>query len=202
MTTDRLDLFKLHKDEYVKPKRPTLVETTSGKYLTITGKGEPGGTEFQERLGALYAVAYTIRMAKKRVGNDYKVCGLEGLWWGGSFESSSTATSSAEWNWKLIIRTPGFVAKRDVTLAVASLLEKDKSPLVREVVLETIREGLCVQMLHVGPYRTEGETVAKMMEFIEERGLKLHGVHHEIYISDPRRVPEERLRTILRYPVR
>ncbi len=141
-------------------------------------------------------------MTKKRVGSDYKICGLEGLWWGGSFDRSSSAAKPADWNWKLIIRTPNFVAKRDVTLAVASLLEKDKGPLVREVVLETIREGLCVQMLHVGPYHTEGETVAKMKEFIEEQGLKLHGLHHEIYLSDPRRVPEERLRTILRYPVR
>ena len=179
-----------------------MTRTTPGKHLTITGRGEPGAEVFQAKLGALCAVAFTIKMAKKQEGQDYKVCGLEALWWGGSGETAVLPENKVDWNWKLIIRTPGFVTKRDLTLAVAALLEKGKGPLVREVMLETIREGLCVQMLHVGPYRLESETIAKMMEFVEEQGLRVNGVHHEIYISDPRRVPEERLRTILRYPVR
>lgn len=202
MPSEKLDLYKVHKDEYVQAKTPTIVKTTPGKYLTITGKGEPGGKVFTSKFQALYGVAYTIKMAKKSEGQDYKVCGVEGLWWGSSGETGVLPKKKSEWNWKLIIRTPDFISKRDLARAIAAQLEKAKDPAVGEVQLERIREGQCVQMLHVGPYSTEAETIEKMREFVEEQGLTIHGLHHEIYLSDPRRVPEEKLRTIIRMPVK
>jgi hypothetical protein len=202
VSPEKLDLYKVLKEEYATPKKPVLVKTTPGKYLTVTGRGEPGGESFRTKMEALYAVAFTIKMTKKFSGQDYKVCGLEGLWWGTSGVTGALPEKKADWNWKLIIRTPDSITKRDLTLAIATQIEKGGRPGVGDVQLERIGEGLCVQMLHVGPYRTVGETALKMKEFVEEQGLSIHGLHHEIYLSDPRRVPEDRLRTILRMPVK
>jgi hypothetical protein len=101
-----------------------------------------------------------------------------------------------------MIRTPDFISQKDLKAAVATLLKRGKSPDVKEVALETIDEGECVQMLHVGPYERECDTIALMQSFAETKGLKLGGPHHEIYLSDPRRVQPERLKTILRDPVK
>lgn len=202
MTSTTTDLYKLHKDEYVAPKTPVLVETKPGTYLTITGQGEPGGEVFTTKLGALYGVAYTLKMAQKSAGNDYKVAKLEGLWWGSGGKLDFSGEPPSQWNWKLLIRTPAFITQRDLREATATLLKKKKGSEVRQVTLESIDEGLCVQMLHVGSYADEGRTIAAMRDLAHEKGLSFHGVHHEIYLSDPRRVPEERLRTILRIPVR
>jgi hypothetical protein len=101
-----------------------------------------------------------------------------------------------------LIRTPEFVRAAEIKKAAAVLLEKGKPADVKEVKLEPLAEGRCVQMLHVGPYDKEPETVSAMQAFAESKGLALHGLHHEIYISDPRRVPPERLKTILRHPVK
>jgi hypothetical protein len=102
----------------------------------------------------------------------------------------------------MLIRTPDFISASDLKSAVVTLLKKGKSREVEEVKLETLKEGTCVQMLHVGPYDREGETIEKMCAFVKEKGYELAGPHHEIYLSDPRRVPAERLKTILREPVK
>ena len=197
----KLDLYKEHKAEYVTPKKPGLVKVRPAKRLTITGKGKPGGELFQKHIGALYGVAFTIKMTRKFAGQDYKVCHLEGLWWGDKEGLDFSAVPIDQWNWKLIIRVPDFIQKKDLDAAVKALKEKGKGPEVADVVLEKINEGLCVQVLHVGPYEKEGETIAQMLSLAQEKGLVCHGPHHEIYLSDPRRVPPERLRTILRLPV-
>ncbi len=197
----KLDLYKLHKAEYVTPKSPQLVKVKPAKYLVIAGVGAPEGEEFQTKIGALYAMAYTLKFQKKFAGKDYKVCGLEGLWQFASVGDFMHQPRES-WQWKLIILTPNFVTPKNVDAAIKQLIEKGKPPQVRDVHLEKIGEGLCVQMLHVGPYATETETIARMQEFAAEQGLQFHGAHHEIYISDPRRVKPEKLRTILRMPVR
>lgn len=200
--TEKTDLYKLHKDEYVTPKKPVLINVKPAAYLTIAGKGEPGGEEFQDRVGALYSMAYTIKMTRKFEGlQDYAVCKLEAQWWVEGEPEDFATVPKDQWQWKLLIRTPDFITQADLDKAVAALTKKGKSPTVKDVVLETIDEGRCVQMLHVGPYDREGETVAVMNAFMKEQGLKRHGLHHEIYLSDPRRVPPERLKTILRLPV-
>jgi hypothetical protein len=200
-TVPKLDLYKIHKAEYVTSKTPVLIQTKPAKYLTITGQGAPAGKAFQEGVGALYNVAFTLKMAKKFAGQDYKVCHLEGLWWGDKEGQDFAAQPLDTWNWKLIIRVPDFIVAKDLKEAVATLKEKGKPLEVTNVKLETLEEGQCVQMLHVGPYSKEGETISQMIALGAQRGLSFHGRHHEIYLSDPRRVPAERLRTILRLPV-
>lgn len=199
----RLDLFRLHAAEYVAPKRPAVVATRPGRYLTIDGQGEPGGGEFREKVAALYAMAFTIKMGRKRLGQDYKVAGLEGLWWvSGRAGRAGLARPRREWRWKLLIRVPDFVRRPCLVGAARMLKEKGKGEAVLAVNLETIAEGRCIQALHVGPYATEATTLAAMEALARALGLKLTGRHHEIYLSDPARTKPEKLRTILRHPVR
>ena len=198
--TQKLDLHKEHKQEYVTPKTPKLVEVGPAKYLAIEGEGEPGGEVFQAKVKAMYGMAFTIKMTKKFAGQDYKVCHLEGLWWGEGKGAEFFELPRDQWRWKLLIRVPEFIGPDDLKQARETLLKKGKGPEVIEVELETLAEGPCVQMLHVGPYSTEPETVEAMRRFAADNGLTLRGRHHEIYLSDPRRVAPERLRTILRQP--
>jgi len=199
MPTEKIDLYKLHKDEYATPKKPVLIQTKPAQYLSISGQGAPCCERFTACIGALYSVAFTIKMTRKFAGKqDYAVCKLEGQWF---FEGDLAKIPKDKWQWKLLIRTPDFIPQTDRQQAVATLLKKGKPREVEEVKLEKIDEGQCVQMLHVGPYDREHETIALMRAFAEEKGLKLVGSHHEIYLSDPRRVPPERLKTILREPV-
>jgi len=194
----KLDLYKQHKAEYATPKKPALVRIKPAQYLAIGGQGAPGGERFTACIGALYGAAFTIKMTRKFVGKrDYAVCKLEGQWF---FDGDPAAIPKAEWKWKLMIRTPDFISQIDLKAAKATLLKRGKAREVEEVELETIDEGSCVQMLHVGPYEKEHETIALMRQFAEANGLKLAGPHHEIYLSDPRRVPPERLKTIIRQP--
>ncbi len=201
VTAGKVDLYKLHKDEYVTPRQPVLVDTKPAQYLSIAGEGDPGSEAFVNSLQALYSAAFTIKMTRKFAGKgDYGVCKLEGLWWAEGAEFFSAPRQA--WKWKLLIRTPDFVGNADLTSAVDSLLAKGKPDRVRTVRLDTIREGLCVQILHVGPYSDEPATIDRMKAFAAAHHLALHGLHHEIYLSDPRRVAPEKLRTILRQPVK
>lgn len=201
MGKTKLDLYQVHKAEYAAGWVPALVKTGPAKYLAIEGKGEPGGGEFQSKIGALYNVAFTIKMEKKFAGEDYAVCKLEGLWWIAENSKDLMEAPKSQWKWKLMIRVPEFIGAKELKEAVSKLLEKGKPPEVSEVKLEKLTEGLCVQVLHVGPYDDEPATIAKMKEFSAEEGLAFHGLHHEIYLSDPRRVAPAKLRTILRHPV-
>ena len=198
----KLDLYKEHKAEYVSPKKPVLVQVKTARYLAIEGRGAPGGPVFAAKIGALYGVAFTVKMTRKFAGlEDYTVGKLEGQWFFDAGEGCPPARKD-DWRWTLLIRTPDFIGPEDVTKAVAALLDKGKSPEVKEVKIETFTEGQCVQMLHVGPYDREPETIQVMKDYAADKGLKLAGPHHEIYLSDPRRVPPERLKTILRVPVK
>ncbi len=198
---EKIDLYKLHKDDYVTQRKPVLLTIKKATYLAISGQGEPGGAVFTEKIGALYGVAFTIRMTRKFAGEqDYAVCKLEAQWWADGQDDFSRVPK-ANWRWKLLIRTPEIVKTKELDNAIAALLKRGKSPNVREVKLESFTQGLCIQMLHVGPYEREPETIVLMQAHAEQNGLSFHGRHHEIYLSNPRRVPAERLKTILRYPV-
>jgi hypothetical protein len=201
-TQPKIDLYKLHKTEYAATRKPALVELKPAAYLAIVGQGAPGGEQFTTSIGALYGVAFTIKMTRKFASQqDYAVCKLEGQWWSEP-ESGFAKLPPDQWRWKLLIRTPNFIGEGDLRQAVAVLLKRGKGPDVKRVRLESLDEGLCVQMLHVGPYVKEHETIAMMKTFAEKKHLEFSGKHHEIYLSDPRRVPPERLKTILRHPVR
>jgi hypothetical protein len=188
----KLDLYKAHKAEYAAPKTPALIDAPPAAYLSIEGAGAPGGAEFEGAVGALYGVAFTVKMASKFAGRDYSVCKLEGLWHGGP----------PEWMWKLLIRTPDFIRAADLKAAVRTLTARQKGDDADRVRLERLREGRCVQLLHVGPYERVREAVERMREFAAGRGLRLMGARHEVYLSDPRRVAAARLRTIVRHAVR
>lgn len=200
---DKIDLFKLHKNEYGASRKPRLVTVGAARYLAVDGAGAPAGTDFQEATGALYAAAYTIKMASKTAGRDYAVCKLEAIWWtdAGDDSASMQATPVGEWRWSVMIRTPEFIGKKELRAAAARIEEKGKTPGIERVRLEKLREGSCVQALHVGPYDQEEETIALLEEYAAGEGLALRGRHHEVYLSDPRRVEPERLKTILRHPV-
>lgn len=170
----KIDLYQIHKSEYVAPKKPVLITCQPAQYLAVKGKGEPGGEAFQAAIQKLYRTAFTIKMASKFAGRDYAVCKLEGVW---------RAPKEGLNNWTLMIRTPDFITKADV-------------PLIR------LDEGRAVQLLHVGPYDRIPESVARMQEFAAVEKLRFKGAHHEIYLSDPRRVEPARLRTILRQSVK
>ncbi len=196
----KLDLYKQLKSEYVTPRTPALVSTTPARYLTVSGRGDPNGEDFQTAIGSLYGVAFTIKMAKKFAGRDYAVAKLEGVWWGGVRGKLLIDSPIGTWRWKIMIRVPGFVTAVDLRRARAALIARGRRP--GAVRLEQLREGRVVQLLHVGPYDREQESIGRMREFARARGLRLHGRHHEIYLSDPRRVAPAKLRTILRHPVR
>ena len=201
-TTEKIDLLKLHKKEYVAPKKPTLIDMTAATYLTVQGSGAPGSDLFQDRVGVLYAMAYTLKFESKFAGRDYTVCKLEGLYGVDGQSSDDLATlPKTEWNWRLMIRQPDFITDDHVAGARTTLRDKGKEGDFDAATLETLDEGRCVQMLHVGPYDEEPRTIELMLEHAAAEGLAPHMWHHEIYLSDPRRVPPERLRTILRLPV-
>ncbi|MFQ5494603.1 MAG: GyrI-like domain-containing protein [Phycisphaerae bacterium] len=197
-----LNLFERHKEEYIATDTPAIVTVKPAKYLTVTGKGEPGGEVFRKKTGLLYGVAYGIKMKRQFSGQNYEVCPLEGLWWGTKSKHGLMNEPKTTWNWKLLIRVPEYITDEDLTAAVNQMGGRGGGTDVKEIKLETIREGRCVQMLHVGPYDKEPANIAKMLAFAEKSGLKRNGVHHEIYLSDPNRVAPEKLRTILRQPVK
>jgi hypothetical protein len=198
----KLDLYKLYKTEYAATRKPALVDVKPATYLAISGQGAPGGELFSASIGALYGMAFTIKMTRKFAGKqDYAVCKLEGQWWSDP-PADFASLPKDQWLWNLMIRTPDFIKQDDLQQAVAVLCKRGKGEGTDRVRLESLTEGPCVQMLHVGPYDKECETIALMQAFAEKQQLQFSGRHHEIYLSDPRRVPPDRLKTILRAPVR
>jgi len=205
MPQAKIDLYKQHKADYAATRKPALVTIGKSQYLAIEGQGAPGSEAFTASIGALYGVAFTAKMTRKfSGGQDYTVCKLEGQWWHGEAngEESFADTPKEAWRWKLMILTPGFVTRKDVEDATAVLKKRGKGEATERVLLESLTEGKCVQMMHVGPYDKEPETISAMKAFAASKGLSFQGRHHEIYLSDPRRVVPEKLKTILRIPVR
>jgi len=199
----KLDLYTMFASDYAAARTPTLVEPHVAQYLAIEGRGEPGGSVLSTRLGYLYNVAFTIKMAKKFAGTDYAVCKLEGLWWGRKKEGTTFLDEPrGDWRWQLLIRTPDFINASDRRTALSQLRSRGKNPAIADVELVRLDEGPSIQLLHVGPYEAEPESLERMHVFARENGLRPHRRHHEIYLSDPRRVPAARLKTILRMPVR
>ena len=198
---EKFDVYKHYAPDYVTPKTPVLLEIKPAQYLAIVGHGKPGDATFQTQLGALYSVAFTAKMASKFAGRDYTVAKLEGLWWGDDPNELLLGQKREIWNWKLLIRTPAFVTEKQISEAIHKLQESGKPADVASVKLETLDESGCVQMLHVGAYDAEAPTLEAMHTFAAQKGLDFTGLHHEIYLSDPRRVAPAKLRTILRHPI-
>lgn len=197
MKPEKLDLFAEHKTEYKAAKKPALVKTSPAQYLAVDGIGPPGSEAFEACIGALYSMAFTIKMTRKFAGQgDYAVCKLETLW------QMPSESPRDRWRWTLMIRTPDFIGPEDLKKALGALRSKGKAQKVEKVTLKKLAEGACAQMLHVGPYEQLGESYIMLEAFAAEKELKRSGCPHDIYLSDPRRVAPEKLKTIIRLPVR
>ncbi|MFH0952895.1 MAG: GyrI-like domain-containing protein [Verrucomicrobiota bacterium] len=200
---DKVDLYKLYWDEYLaSSKEPRFIRSLKANFLTLNGHGDPRAEQFKAKARALYSVAYGVRTIKRRDGEDFTICKLEAIWWGDEEEKDFAGQPRDRWNWKLLIRVASSVREMDRLASTLDRIEKGKNAsVVNQVRLETIKEGLCVQMLHIGPYDNVAETIEKMRAFSKEKGLYFSGNLHEIYLSDPRRAAAKKLRTILRVPV-
>jgi len=204
----KVDLVKERPEFFKAGRGPEVVTLPRASFLAIEGKGSPESEAFGAAFGALFGVACTLKFAMKEEGRDFKVAPPEGLWWS-DYDTSKLDDPEAlwtvpreEWRWKLVMMVPDFVKKRAVEAAKAALFEKRGDATAKSVGLESIREGLCVQALHVGSYSDEPATIVLMGKVMSEQGLVPHGLHHEIYLSDPRRTAPEKTRTILRQPVK
>ena len=200
-STHKIDLCKDHPEVYKARETPDVVEVGVGRYLTFSGQGAPEGPAFGEAVGGLYSVAYTLKFMHKAQGRDFKVAPLEASWWTDGPRRFDTVPRE-QWRWKARIRVPLFVAAEDLEGARRQLADKGKEGAFGSVRLETLDDGACVRVLHVGPYADEQPTIEAMHAFAVEQGFELAGRHHEVYLSDPRRTKPERLRTVLRHPVR
>jgi hypothetical protein len=196
----KIDLVKNDKNYYSAKKTPDLREFNSLKYITILGKGEPAGVAFTNAIEALYPLAYGIRKIYKSQNIVFSVSKLEGLWWVESDQNALDVPRS-EWYWKLLIRMPKPVEEQHFIEAKNEVYKKKKIELIKDIQFEELNEGKCVQIMHVGPYSAEPESIQQMKEFMTENSLTEDGLHHEIYISDPRKTEPEKMKTILRQPV-
>jgi hypothetical protein len=198
-----IDLKKALKPLYTaSPSKPVLIDVPPMNCLMVDGTGDPNSTTFQEAVGTLYSVAYTMKFSfKKEKAIDYPVMALEGVWSADDI-ADFLSEKRENWKWTLFMVLPDVVTKKDAVAAITSVKKKAKFPRFPEVRFEKFAEGKAAQILHVGPYSTESETVQRLHRFIEEQGLRLRGRHHEIYLGDPRRSAPEKLKTIIRHPVR
>lgn len=193
-----LDEYRASRGEF------RILDVRPLQYLMVDGHGDPNtGQEYADALAALYPVAYKVKFASKtELDRDYVVMPLEALWWADDMAAFTSARDPSRWDWTAMILTPDWITPDLVESAVAAVARKGPPDSLDKVRLETLHEGRCVQTLHLGPYDEEAAVLAALHdEFLPGAGLEPTGRHHEIYLSDPRRVAPARLRTILRQPV-
>ena len=204
------DFKREYKEFYLPENRPGFVTVPAMNYVAVRGKGDPNheGGEYQQAIGLLYGVAYTIKMSKKGSCQmdgyfDFVVPPLEGFWWQEGAAGTNPAHKES-FRWISVIRLPDFVTRSGFEWAVEEATRKKKTDFSRVEYL-TCEEGLCVQCMHIGAYDDEPATVTRMHEFIAEHGyvpdISEKRPHHEIYLSDPRKVPPEKRKTVIRHPI-
>ena len=205
------DFKKEYKEFYLPPAKPVVVTVPKANYVAVRGKGDPNdeGGAYKQAIGILYAVAYTLKMSYKtdhRIEGfyDYVVPPLEGFWWQEGIDGIDYSDKSTFW-WISVIRLPDFITKADFDWAVQTSSKKKKIDCSKAEFL-TIDEGLCVQIMHIGPYDDEPASVALMDRFLEENGyendLSATRLHHEIYLSDARKIAPENWKTVIRHPIK
>ena len=205
------DFKKEYKEFYMPKAKPAIVTVPKMNYIAVRGTGDPNeeGGQYKASIGMLYAIAYTIKMSK--MGDhqiegyfDYVVPPLEGFWWQDGVEGFDLRRKQ-DFRWISVIRLPDFVTEEEFRWAVEEATKKKKQDFSQVEFLE-IEEGLCVQILHKGPFDNEPESVAIMDAYIEEQGYENDfnndRLHHEIYLSDARRVAPEKWKTVIRHPIR
>ena len=205
------DFKKEYKEFYLPKNKPQIVNVPKANYIAIRGQGNPNeeGGAYQWAIGILYAVAYTLKMSYK---TDYKIAGffeyvvppLEGFWWQDGI-CGVDYSNKATFNWISVIRLPDFITKKDFDWAVKTASEKKKIDCSKAEFL-TIEEGLCVQIMHIGSYDDEPASLEKMDKYLEENGYEKDfsdtRLHHEIYLSDPRKSTPDKQKTVIRHPIK
>jgi hypothetical protein len=191
---------KSEREIYLPKDTPALVDVPKAKYFTISGRGNPNDTEFSDKIGVLYSLSYAVRMMPKNGFTpngyfEYTVYPLEGVW-------SGNLTDKSTFEYNIMIKQPDFVDESVFEKALEIANKKKPSPLLKEVGFEEIEDGLSVQILHIGSYDDEPTSFAKMDEFAIANNLKRQGkMHREIYLSDPSKTSQGKLKTVLRYTV-
>ena len=205
------DFKKEYKEFYMPKNTPGIVTVPSMNFIAVRGSGDPNQEdgEYRQSIGLLYGIAFTIKMSKKGDHQiegyfDYVVPPLEGFWWQNGVNGIDYARKE-DFQWISVIRLPDFVTGDDFRWAVDEAAKKKKQDFSKVEFL-TVEEGLCVQCMHIGSYDDEPVTVAMMHEFMEQQGYELDitdkRLHHEIYLSDARKVAPEKLKTIIRHPIK
>jgi len=184
-------------------KEVQTLEVPEMNFLMMDGQGDPNtSNEYRDSLEALYGLSYTLKfMIRKEKTVDYGVMPLEGLWWADDMSNFSTGNKDA-WKWTSMIMQPHFVTDDLFRQATEQVARKKSLPALSKARFESFHEGLSAQIMHIGPYAAEEPTIERLHNFIRENGYELRGKHHEIYLSDPRRSAPEKIRTIIRHPIR
>lgn len=205
------DFKKEYKEFYMPKGKPNIVTVPTMNYIAVRGIGDPNdeGGEYKRAIGLLYSIAFTIKMSKKLDHQidgffDYVVPPLEGFWWQDGVVGIDYS-NKASFHWISVIRLPDFVTKKDFEWAIKEATLKKKQDFSK-VEFFTYDEGLCVQCMHIGPFDNEPKTVQLMHDFIEKNGYELDitnkRLHHEIYLSDARKISPDRLKTVIRHPIK
>ena len=202
----KIDYKKEFKHLYFPPAKEVVeVDVPRMNFIMLDGTGDPNTSqEFQEAMEALYGISFTAKFMIKKDGEaeaDYVVPPLEGLWWAEDMAQFSVEKKD-EWLWTVMIMQPEYVTRSIYKKACEQLKEKKDPPALSKVRFEGYKEGLSAQIMHIGPFSEEGPTVARVHDYIEEKGYEINGKHHEIYLSDFRRTKPERLKTVIRQPFR
>jgi hypothetical protein len=181
-----------------------IVDVPSMQFLMIDGHGDPNvAQEYRAALEALYAAAYRLKaLSKNEEGRDYVVPPLEGLWWAEDMATFAARRDKSAWDWTMMIMQPEWITSEMLVRALKDVGTKKDLPSLPKIRLQTYHEGFAVQILHIGSYDDEGPTIDRMHTYAVEQGYEPAGLHHEIYLSDARRVAPEKLKTVLRQPIR
>lgn len=201
MIMSKLDMTKAYPEYYKAKITPQVVDLEPYYYLTVEGVSAPEDPLFHSAIEQCYAVAYGIKFICKAQDMDFTVPKMEAFWWV-TGDLPYDETPRDEWHWKIVFRMPDFVGDNEFKQAATAALNKGKLSANHQLKFEQIHEGRSVQIMHMGSYENEKESLDKLYAFMREYGLEMNGYHHEIYISDPRKTPEEKLKTILRYAVK
>ncbi|MBF0344745.1 MAG: GyrI-like domain-containing protein [Nitrospirae bacterium] len=200
---EKVDLKKTLKHLYnPSTKAVEIVDVPEMNFLMIDGIGNPNTSEaFKNSIEALFSLAYTLKFISKKLpeARDYTVMPLEGLWW--TQEIPFDIENKDCWQWTLMVMQPENVTKSLFDEALAQVQKKKNLLRYYSVRFESLKEGLCAQIMHKGPFSTEGRTIDVLHGFINESGHTIVGKHHEIYLSDPRKAQPENMKTILRQPI-
>lgn len=183
-------------------KEFSIIDVPPMNFIMIDGHGNPNNNpQYNDIIQALYSAAFTLKFAMKPKGHEFTVAPLEGLWWMENMAEFSVENKD-RWDWTMMIMQPEFVTSALVEQVLKEIERKKSIPELSRMRFETYQEGLCVQIMYFGVYADEGPAIARMHAYIAENGYVTNGKHHEIYIGDPRKSAPEKLRTVIRQPIR